>query len=154
MANQLLDLWHKLSGAPGGKWLFSKIMGWKVPYTGSVRPRVMELAPGHAKARLHDRRGVRNHLRSIHALAQMNIAEFVTGLAMTAQLPKDARAIITGLSIEYTKKARGTLTASCQCPELGAITDDRELIIESQLHDEAGDLVSRAKATWRIGPRR
>lgn len=154
MANDLLNLWHKMQKVPAGKWLFNKMIGFKVPYTGSIGPRVQEIRPGYARAQIRDRRAVRNHLRSIHALAQMNLAEFVTGLAMTAQLPKDARAIITGLSIEYTKKARGTLTATCECEKITHITDDREMIIESILTNEAGEVVSKAKATWRIGPKR
>src|SRR5918994_859976 len=45
---QLLSLWRRLSPLPGGPWLFSKLFGFAVPYSGSVRPRIRVLEPGHA----------------------------------------------------------------------------------------------------------
>ena len=145
--------WETWSQRPGGKWIFSKMLGRVVPYTGTIGARVEELRPGYSRVTLRDRRVVRNHLRSVHAIALMNLAELATGLSLNFALPADARSILKGLSIEYHKKARGTLTAEANAPVL---TDnaERDLTVETAIRDEAGEVVATAQAHWRIGPRK
>jgi acyl-coenzyme A thioesterase PaaI-like protein len=144
-------LWGALSPLPGGKLLFSRALALVNPYTGSMRARILELAPGYARARITEHRRIRNHLRSVHALALMNLAEATSGLALMAGLPDDARGIPIALSIDYLKKARGTITAECHC-ELPADNRQQELEIAAILSNEAGEEVARARARWRIGP--
>ena len=151
MANVLMKHWQRLNALPAGKFWFSKLFGWMVPYTGSISPRVEELRPGYARVSIRDRRRLRNHLRSVHAIALMNLGECVTGLAMTAQLPANARAIITNLSMEFLKKARGPITATCNCPPVEGIQETEDLHIESLLTNQQGEEVARAKAVWRVG---
>ena len=74
----LLSTWRRLRDLPGGPWLFSKILGWTVPYSGSVSPRVHLLEPGHAIASLTERRALRQHFGSVHAVALINIAELAS----------------------------------------------------------------------------
>lgn len=150
--NPVRSLWDRLRSAPGGARLFSLLLGRIAPYSGSVHPRVLEIRPGYARVQIRDRRSVRNHLGSIHAIALMNLAELASGLALNYALPDDARAILTGLSIEYLKKARGTLTAEAEL-ELPRSSERREYEFESVVRDAAGDVVARARARWLVGPR-
>ena len=143
--------WDRLSRLPGGRRLFSWLVGWMAPYSGSMGAVVLELGAGHSRVRLRDRRRVRNHLKSVHAVALMNLAELSSGLALTCALPTSARAIITRLSIDYLKKARGVLVASCDfAPPDATVRAEHELV--SELRDAAGDVVARATARWLVGP--
>jgi acyl-coenzyme A thioesterase PaaI-like protein len=98
-----------------------------------------------------DRRAVRNHLHSIHAIALANLAEVTSGLAITTGLPATARGIPTTLSISFLKKARGTLTAEARC-EIPDTRREAEHDFESVISDPTGAVVARATVRWRIGP--
>ena len=150
-ADLLRRAWQRLARMPGGTRLFSRLIARVIPYSGSVHPHVRALEPGYARVELRDRRPVRNHLRSVHAIALANVGELASGLAMTMALPPDVDAILTGLSVEFTKKARGTLVAECRTappPVTGAV----EHIVHSQVRDAAGDIVATVTATWRLRP--
>jgi acyl-coenzyme A thioesterase PaaI-like protein len=151
--SRIRQQWETWSGRPGGRRIFSLLLGRVVPYTGSMGAVVQELRPGYARATLQDRRRVRNHLHSVHAVAMMNLAELASGLALNYALPESARSILTGLSIEYHKKARGTLTAEATAPVLES-NEERELEVETAIRDGDGDVVATATARWRIGPRK
>ena len=145
----LLRTWNRLAPLPGGKWLFSRILGFLVPYTASIHARVDRLEPGHARVELRDHRAVRNHLRSIHAIALVNLAEVTSGLAMLVGLPPTVRAIVTGLSIEYRKKARGTLLAEATV-QIPTVTGTVEHAVTAAIRDGQGDVVAEANVRWRL----
>lgn len=149
--NLIQRAWRLLSPWPGGKYLFSKFVGRAAPYTGTIGAQIVELRHGYARVEMKDRKRVRNHLHSIHAIALLNLAEVASGVAMMYSLPPQARGILTGFNIEYLKKARGTLTAECECnpPET---TERKEYWVEAVIKDQAGDVVARAQAKWLIGP--
>lgn len=147
----MLARWEKLGSSRLGRMMFSRALGLAVPYTGSIKPRVLDLAAGRARVELRDRRAVRNHLGSIHAIALVNLGEVTSGLALIASLPPTKRGIVRGLSVEYLKKARGTLTASCECePPLGDGSVDMEVV--ARISDAEGEVVSIVRVQWRIGP--
>jgi len=143
--------WDRLSGIPGGRRLFSWLVGRMAPYSGSIGATVLELGPGRSRVELRDRRAVRNHLRSVHAVALLNLAELSSGLALTYAMPATSRGILTALSMEYVKKARGRLVASCDFdPPDASVHSEHKLF--STIRDERGDVVARATARWLVGP--
>ncbi len=127
------------------------MIGFTVPYTGSIAANVALLEPGHGVITLKERRKVRNHLRSIHAIALANLSEMVTGLTLLNSLPDDTRGILTGMQIQYHHKARGLLTAECVC-EIPENNAEREVQVSGEIKNEVGEVVATATATWCIGP--
>ncbi|WP_437303000.1 hotdog fold domain-containing protein [Sorangium sp. So ce388] len=151
--NVLRDLWDKLRHVPGGKRLFSKTLGVMAPYTSSIRADIEVLERGRAEATMRDRPGLRNHLRSVHAVALVNLAELTGNTALAYSLPEDARFIVAGLSIEYLKKARGTIRAVCECP-VPDTSERREYQIPVSLRDATGTEVARATLRSLVGPKK
>ena len=143
--------WRQLSSLPGGRWLFSRLLGYMAPYTGSIGASVEELKPGYCRVKLKDRRAVRNHLRSIHAIALCNLGEVATGLALMNSLPDRARGILVKICADYHHKARGTLQAECRC-NIPPDNHEQQYEVVATLTDASGETVTTVTATWLIGP--
>jgi acyl-coenzyme A thioesterase PaaI-like protein len=147
MVNTFKTWWLRLSNKPCGKWLFSRIVGRLIPYTGTISPLVRQVRRGYAEVIMHDRRLIRNHLSSIHAIALVNLGEYTTGLALHFAMAHDDRAILTKLSVEYLKKARGTIRAEASIDKL--LEGDN--IVKATLKDQDSHVVAVVHATWRVG---
>jgi len=148
---RILRLWRRLSPYPGGQWLFARIFSHTVPYSGSVSPRIRVLEPGRAEVEIPDRRANRNHLGSIHAIALINVAEQASGLAMLVGLPEGIRGIVTNISMQYLKKARGPIRA-VSTAAIPTVTADTEIDVMADCFDREGTVVARATVRWRLGP--
>lgn len=147
----LRKYWKLLSGKPFGKWVFSRAVGFMAPYSGTISAKVMHLEPGSGVVELKEHRKISNHLKSVHAIALVNLAEMVTGLTLMNSLPDSTRGILTGIQMHYHKKARGLLTAKCLC-EIPQTNEQKELMISGEIINEQGEVVATAVANWMIGP--
>lgn len=147
----LRRIWDSMGNVPGRGVAFGRLIGRLAPYTGTISPVILQLEPGYARVKMKDRKSVRNHLRSVHAIALMNLAEACSGLAFVYSLPDHSRAILTALSIDYVKKARGTLIAECTLDP--PTTNERaEHEIEVVTRNAKGEVVTRARARWLVSP--
>lgn len=149
--SRLLSTWDTLSRLPAGRWLFTQVIKRTVPYSGSVNPRVEILEPGYARVSITQHRRIEQHLGSIHAVALINVAEFASGAAMITALPAGYRGIVTKLTMEYFKKARGIVVAESR-PVLPNPLTEGEYDFGSNLTDGAGAIVARATVRWKLSP--
>ena len=97
---------------------------------------------------------MRNHLRSVHAIALTNLGELSSGLAMLTMLPAGIRGIVIGLDVGFEKKARGSLTAvgTAVVPGIDSLSEgDVESLATSVIRDIDGDVVAEVRVRWRIG---
>lgn len=145
----IAGLWTRTSAWPLGNRVFSRLLGRVAPYTGTMGATVLELRDGHCRAELRDRKGVRNHLSCLHAVALMNLGELTTGLAVMHGVDGRGRGIVKRLGMEYLKKARGTITATCDV-ELPTTPGTHDLTVRGELKDAAGEVVARVEATWKL----
>lgn len=150
--SKVLRLWQQWGNTALGRRIYSRLLGRLVPYSGSIKPQVVHLEPGRAEIVMTDRHSLRNHLHSIHAIALANLGELASGLAMIAALPKDVKAIVVRLEIEYLKKARGTLTATGSASPARNITAESDALACCEIHDADGDIVAKVSAHWRLRP--
>ena len=147
--NLIHEAWKKLSTIPKGNYLFSKFLARLVPYSSTIPFTVLELGNGHCKVSMPDSRKVRNHLNSVHAIAIANLGELATGLALVEALPPRARSILTGIEVNYLKKARGVLCARATfaMPELGP---HQVINVSGEVLNSAGEVVAKIVAVWMV----
>jgi len=150
LGQQLLKAVKILSSVPGGQFLLKKLIKNKIPYSANIGARIIVLKPGYARLMLRDKKSIRNHLNSIHAVALTNFGELTSGIALNTALPADVRGIVTHISTDYLKKARGTLTAECQCAP-PTINTDIDFTVESVIKDQEQNVVAIVKVVWRLG---
>ena len=104
---------------------------------------------------MRHRRAVTNHIGSVHAIALCNLAELIGGLTTEVSLPASMRWIPKGMTVEYLKKAVGTMRATAT-PARAPVEADGgyALPVDVMIHDTAGDAVFRARIDMWISPRR
>jgi uncharacterized protein (TIGR00369 family) len=149
--NVVREAWDRLARVPAGKRVFSRLLGLAAPYSGSIGANVEEVRRGHARVSMADRRAVRQHLGSVHAVALCNLAELCGNLAVAYSLPDGMRFIVSGMSIDYTKKARGPITAQADV-EVPSRLERRQIEVPVVLRDQGGEEVARATLRTLIGP--
>ncbi len=150
----ILEIWNKISPLPFGSRIFSFVLGRMVPYTATICPHILSMEAGSVRVQMKDKRRVRNHLKSIHAIALMNLGEVTSGLAVLSGVPKGMRSIITHLEIDFIKKARGTLTAKAafKLPPGDTGLERKSYDVKAQIENEEGEIVAEVKAVWLVGP--
>lgn len=150
----MIDKIHRMASLlkrlPGGRWLFSRLVGWYVPYAGTLKADVLEMAEGSAVVTMPDRRAVRNHLHSIHALALANLGELTANLALLTLCPPRGRFIVTRLEVDYLKKARGELTCTCDVPSDLPWETIESTAATAYLRNAEGDTVTRVTVYWKL----
>lgn len=153
---RLLANWRRLAPLPYGNRLFSWAVGRTAPYTGTVGGVYTHVEPGYARVEVTDRRRIRNHLASVHAVALVNLAEMTSGVALMTALPPGVRGIVTGLRIEYRKKARGTLVCETRATVPAAVRVDMPDSVAHEvaatITDASGDVVAVGTVEWRLSP--
>jgi uncharacterized protein (TIGR00369 family) len=151
--NAALAAWNRLETKPLGKALFSRVICFKAPYFATISPRFEELRPGYARVSMKKRRGVTNHIGTVHAIAMCNLAELAAGTLTEISIPASMRWLPRGMTVEYLKKARGGIHAVATLPEV-AEGAGRDVPATVEMKDDAGELVCRATITMWVSPRK
>ncbi|HEY0233419.1 MAG TPA: hotdog fold domain-containing protein [Dokdonella sp.] len=154
MAASALRLFRRLGGSTPGRWLFSRLLCWRAPYFDSIAPHVDALEPGRCVVRMRDRRAVRNHIGSVHAIALCNMAELAGGLATDATIPDAMRWIPKGMSVRYLARAQGLMTATAVVPAIIDASTAQELLAHVDVHDAGGTRVFDADIAMWVSPRK
>jgi acyl-coenzyme A thioesterase PaaI-like protein len=155
MSTPLLSLYRRITRWPAGHWLFSRAVCFKAPYFGTIAPHFVSLEPNRCEVRIRDRRRVHNHLGTVHAIALCNLAELAAGVMTDASLPTSMRWIPKGMTVEYLKKATGTMhgVATPDVP-LVESASGYELPVTVIVKNDAGEAVFRASIAMWVSPRK
>ena len=85
-------------------------------------------------------------------MALANLVELTGNLALGYSLPDDARFIVAGMSLDYIKKARGTITGECRMSPIET-SAKQEYEVKVTLRDERGDIVVEGTLRTLVGPK-
>ena len=150
-----LVLWDGLQRLPFGNWLFTRALCWKAPYFRTVHPLLRELRPGLCRVSAPNRRGVRNHLGTYHAIASCTMAELAGGMMTDATIPATHRWIPIGMNVEYKAKATTAVTALARLDPIPEFGDEpTELIVPVDVLDAEGNAFVTARITMHVSKKR
>jgi acyl-coenzyme A thioesterase PaaI-like protein len=134
--SQVLTLWNKTTALPLGERVFSFLFAQKAPYFASIRPRFLSIDPNYVELLIPDRRRVRNHLGTVHAIALCNGLEAAMGALAEVTIPADKRWIPKGMDVAYTAKAAGDVTCTAETdPEQWEAEGDLPVRVRGRLAD-------------------
>jgi acyl-coenzyme A thioesterase PaaI-like protein len=144
-ALNLPSAYRKLEGVPLGRAAISRIYRTAAPYFLTIPAHLTAMEPGRAGATMRAVPWTRNHLGTVHAIAQCNLAEFVLGAVSEATVPATHRWIPRGMTIDYLAKATGRLDAEATLVLPETLQDRQELPVEVRITDAKGVEVSHAQ---------
>ncbi|HLN77937.1 MAG TPA: hotdog fold domain-containing protein [Nocardioidaceae bacterium] len=140
MAN-VMDLYNQVTRLPAGNRLFSLFFSLKAPYFATVRPKFVELRPNYAELRIKKRRGVQNHIGTVHVIAICNGLEAAMGALAEVTIPSDKRWIPKGMEVSYTAKASSDITCIAETDAEAWTGDDPDLPVRVRGVREDGTVV-------------
>jgi len=146
---QIIDMFNKLKGLPGGTMLFTRAVRLKAPYFSSIHPVIEEVKPAYVRVKLRKRRSVENHLKTVHAIAMCNMAELAGGLMTDVSVPKGSRWIPSGMTVKYLKKAKTDLIAVADGSHIDW-SQEGEIIVPVMVSDTNNDIVFSAEITMNV----
>tara|TARA_Y100001001_G_scaffold164107_1_gene195138 strand:- start:1663 stop:2166 length:504 start_codon:yes stop_codon:yes gene_type:complete len=143
--NYLLNLYEKTLKLPAGRKLFSMVFSRKAPYFATITPVITELRPNFCEVKFKKRKGVENHIQTVHVIAICNALECAMGAMAESSIPKHLRWIPKGMNVNYTAKASSNITATAEVkPEdwkpgdlpvtVKAMRDDGTVVVEGTIN--------------------
>ena len=128
------------------------ILGYKVPFVGTAKLKVLELTPDRVRVVVFNRHRVRNHIKGVHAAAMALLAETATGLAIAMHMPDDKVPLIKKLTIDFRARATGSLAAVAQLSvdQIAAVIREAkgEISVANVVTDESGKEPILCEAIW------
>ena len=154
MKPKTLALWERYSALPGGRWLFSRLVCFKAPYFATIRPWIRVLQPERCEVHVRKRRGVLNHIGTVHAIAMCNMAELAAGTMTEVTLPPTHRWIPKGMTVNYLAKATTDLRAVATPAATLNLETAGDYTVAVDVRDDKDTVVFSATVTMWISPRR
>ena len=138
----VLELYRKANSVPlvGGR-VFDLAFAQMAPYFFSVRPHFTVIEPNRAEVVIRKRRGVQNHIGTVHAIALCNGLEAAMGALAEASIPRDKRWIPKGMEVAYTAKATTDITCIAETDAAQWTGDETDVPVRVRGLREDGTVV-------------
>lgn len=156
--SRVLTLWRTTTGIPVlgpvvGRRVFSLLFSRQAPYFATIRPRFVAIRPDYAELVIPKRRGVQNHLGTVHAIALCNGLEAAMGALAEATVPPDKRWIPRGMEVSYTAKATSDIVCTAETDPEQWTSDDPHLPVRVTGTRDDGTVVVEGTIHLHVTPR-
>ncbi len=132
-----------------GPEMFSKGIAQVAPYFSTIDPEVIDLKPGYCEVMLRNQKKVHNHIGTVHAIAMCNAAELAGGMTTDVSIPKGARWIPQGMTVEYIAKAKTDLKVVCDASDVD-FSQAGKIIVSVGAFDTKGTKCFNADITMNV----
>ena len=140
--SRVTDLYEKSHLIPFvGDRVFSFAFAQAAPYFWTIRPRFTVIEANHAELVIPKRRGVHNHIGTVHAIALCNGLEAAMGALAEASIPDDKRWIPKGMEVSYTAKATTDITCIAETDPEQWTSGDPDLHVRVRGERTDGEVV-------------
>jgi acyl-coenzyme A thioesterase PaaI-like protein len=145
----VMSLYQRTTRLPQGRRVFSLLFSLKAPYFASVRPRFVELRPDYAELVVRKRRGVQNHIGTVHVIAICNGLEAAMGALAEVSVPPHKRWIPKGMDVSYTAKAASDITCVAETDRAQWTGDDPDVPVRVKgVRDDGTVVVEGVIRLW------
>jgi acyl-coenzyme A thioesterase PaaI-like protein len=145
----VMSLYQRTTRLPQGRRVFSLLFSLKAPYFASVRPRFVELRPDYAELVVRKRRGVQNHIGTVHVIAICNGLEAAMGALAEVSVPPHKRWIPKGMDVSYTAKATTDITCVAETDRAQWTGDDPDVPVRVRgVRDDGTVVVEGVIRLW------
>ena len=148
-----LRAWIRAQRSSIGRWLFARAVSKRAPYFATIKPRFLDLQPKQCRVAMKKRRGVENHIGTVHALAMGNLCELAAGMCTEVTIPVGMRWIPRGMTIEYLAKAETDVTATARLDKT-EWAGPENIGVPVSVQDANGKEVVRAVISMYVSPRK
>jgi hypothetical protein len=143
--NYVLSTYERFLKYPFGRFLFSWFTSRKAPYFTTISPLVKELRQNYCEVFFKKRKGVQNHIGTMHVIAICNGLEMAMGFMCEASIPKHLRWIPKGMEVTYPAKAASDIRCVAEVADDAWKPGNLEIAVKA--YDTEGTIVVAGSIT-------
>ena len=135
------------------------LLSWISPFNARLKATMIAWDDGTCVIGVKRRRGVRNHVGSIHAGALFTLGETCAGLVIVRNFPfGQYRPLMSDVKVNYSKQARGDVVGKCTiAPDVIArMKEDVAggevpfVDVLTEISNQDGEIICTVTTTWQV----
>lgn len=144
-----------------GHWVAMAFLSYLSPFNRHLKAKMLGWSDNSCVIAVKRRRGVRNHVGSIHAGALFTLGETCAGLVIIRNFPFGGfRPLMSDVRVNYSKQARGDVTGKCVIPPETIVRMHEDLAkgvipsveVVTEVHDKDNLLLATVTTVWQVKP--
>ncbi len=129
------------------------------PFNAHLGAKMLEWNDNACRILVKRRRGVRNHVKSIHAGALFTLGETCAGLVIIRNFPfAKFRPLMSDVSANFSKQARGDVVGECHIPpesiarmhEQCSVGEIPFIEVVTNIRNEDQEVIASVKTMWQV----